>query len=148
ALREQAIEEGDRMAQSFAQSQEARRRGFRAEARRLAAVGKEHQRAMEALNETASEMIFQGMPPLDREPNEVDLHGLFVKEAEVRVKAAILAGEQRGDPLVRFIVGQGLHTTGGVLNARLKPALIDYVGRMPRTVEQDPRNAGVLVVSL
>ncbi|KAJ7459109.1 hypothetical protein B0H11DRAFT_1737353 [Mycena galericulata] len=131
------------MAESFSQSRNARNLGFRAEARKLATKAKEHQRVMEVLNQTASEMIFRVQ---DREPHEIDLHGLYVKEAEVRVKAAILACEQRGDPIVRFIVGQGLHTADGV--AKLKPALTYYIGQMPYPVQQDPRNAGVLVVSL
>ncbi|KAJ7109902.1 hypothetical protein C8R44DRAFT_800888 [Mycena epipterygia] len=144
-LREQAAEEGRRMAESFSQSRIVRLRGFRAEARRLAQAGKDHQRTMEALNKTASEMIFKEKNK-DREPQEIDLHGLFVKEAESKVKEAILAGEQRGVPVIRFIVGQGLHTADGT--AKLKPALAYYIGQMPRPVQVDSRNAGVLVVTL
>jgi len=144
-LREQAAKEGDRMAECFSQSRDAHRRGWKDEAGRLATAGKEHQRVMEVLNNTASEMIFQEKNK-DREPHEVDLHGLFVKEAEVRVKAALLAGEQRGDPEVRFIVGQGLHATGGV--SKLKPALTYYIRQLSYAVQPDSRNAGVLVVSL
>ncbi|KAJ7492324.1 hypothetical protein FB451DRAFT_1022378, partial [Mycena latifolia] len=143
-LREQAVEEGKLMADSFSQSKSFREAGFRTEARRLSQKGKEHQRAMEAFNKTASEMIFRESQ--DREPHDIDLHGLFVKEAELKVEEAILAGEQRGDPVVRFIVGKGLHTTDGM--AKLKPALKHYIRQMPRVVEIDPRNAGVLVVSL
>ncbi|KAJ7720770.1 hypothetical protein B0H16DRAFT_1603805 [Mycena metata] len=140
-LRKQAAEEGDLMANAFAQSQTFRRDGFRLEARRLARQGREHQQTSEALNKTACDMIFKG-----EEPNEVDLHGLFVKEAELKVQEAVLAAEQRGDLEVRFIVGQGIHSSDG---PKLKPALVYFIGQMPgRSVHADPRNAGVLVVPL
>ncbi|KAJ7040307.1 hypothetical protein C8F04DRAFT_1083126 [Mycena alexandri] len=144
-LRKQAAEEGDLMAKAFTRSQTFRRDGFRLEARKLAKQGREHQQSSETLNKTACDMIFNDINQ-DREPNEVDLHGLFVKEAELKVAEAVLAAEQRGDVEVRFIVGQGIHSSDG---PRLKPALVYYIGQMPgRSVHPDPRNAGVLVVPL
>ena len=41
----------------------------------------------------------------DSGPNEVDLHGLYVKEAIARTEQAIQAAKQRGDPNVHLIVG-------------------------------------------
>ncbi|KAJ7170176.1 hypothetical protein C8R46DRAFT_1091434, partial [Mycena filopes] len=133
------------MADAFTRSQTFRREGFRADARRLSQEGREHQQTMEALNKTACEMIFKEKNQ-GRELNEVDLHGLYVKEAEQKVEEAVLAAERRGDNEVRFIVGQGLHSSDG---AKLKPALVYYIKQMPgRSVHTDPRNAGVLVVPL
>ncbi|KAJ6618673.1 hypothetical protein B0H10DRAFT_1947316 [Mycena sp. CBHHK59/15] len=132
-LREQAAEEGRLMEESFTQSKIVRLRGFRADARKLAQKGKEHQRIMEDLNKTASEMIFleknkvnQLYAYADREPHEIDLHGLFVKEAELKVTAGILSCERRGDRVVRFIVGQGIHSDGA---AKLKPAIQQHIRR-------------------
>ncbi|KAJ7786633.1 hypothetical protein B0H16DRAFT_1491132 [Mycena metata] len=144
-LRGRAAEEGDLRATAFARSQTFRRDGFRVEARRLAQQAREHQQTSEALNKTACDMIFKDINQ-DREPNEVDLHGLFVKEAELKVQEAVLAAEQRGDLEVRFIVGQGIHSSDG---PKLRPALVYFIGQMPgRSVHADPRNAGVLVVPL
>ncbi|KAJ7654822.1 hypothetical protein B0H17DRAFT_892812, partial [Mycena rosella] len=144
-LRERAAEQGTRMEELFVQSRNFRQSGFRAEAKKLSEQGRKYQAAMEDFNKKASEMIFQEKNK-DRELNEIDLHGLYVKEAVLKVEEAILAAEGRGDPVVRFIVGQGLHTTDRV--PRLKPAMMSYIHQMPREVEADPRNAGVLVVSL
>ncbi|KAJ7161267.1 hypothetical protein C8R43DRAFT_1123741 [Mycena crocata] len=139
ALREQASKEGDLMAKSFSQSRIYRESGFRAEAKALVKQGKEYQQKMESLNERASDMIFL-------EKNKNRELGLFVREAELKVKEALLAAEQRGDLEMRFIVGQGLHTADG--KAKLKPALMCYIGQLGRSVRADPRNAGVLVVPL
>jgi len=144
ALRERAAEAGNLMAQAFSQSKILRSSGFLAEAQRLSEDGQGYKRTMETLNEAASKMIFKENNR-DREPNEVDLHGLFVKEAELKVNEAISAAEARGDPSVRFIVGQGLHSDDGV--AKLKPALTTYIRKLRRSVDTDRRNAGVLVVS-
>ncbi|KAJ7878590.1 hypothetical protein B0H13DRAFT_1892571 [Mycena leptocephala] len=86
--------------------------------------GKKHQRTMETKHKNASEMIFRDNNK-DRARHEVDLHGLFVKEAELKVKEAILASEQQGDPEVRFIVGQGRHSVNG--KSKLEPALTSYI---------------------
>jgi len=133
------------MAQAFSQSKILRSSGDLAKAQRLFQDGQEYKRTMETLNETASKMIFKENNR-DREPHEVDLHGLFVKEAELKVNEAISAAEARGNPSVRFIVGQGLHSDGGI--AKLKPALTTYIRKLRRSVDTDPDNAGVLVVSL
>jgi len=145
ALRKLAAEAGKRMAEAFSQSKTMHRTGSPTEAQRLAQEGREHQQTMERLNQTASEMIFREKNK-DRKSNEVDLHGLFVKEAESRVKETILAAKERGYSSIRFIVGQGLHSTNG--DAKLKPKLTSYIRELGRLVSLDPRNAGVLVVSL
>ncbi|KAJ7938231.1 hypothetical protein B0H13DRAFT_1851681 [Mycena leptocephala] len=142
ALRERASEASKLMGEAFSQSK-AMRPYSPAEARKLTETGRQHKQTMEIFNKKASDMIFKVR---DREPHEVDLHRLFVKEAELRVNEAIRAAETRGDPLVRFIVGQGLHTDNGV--SRLKPALTSYIRKLGHPVDPDPRNPGVLVVPL
>ncbi|KAJ6502681.1 hypothetical protein DFH09DRAFT_1202422 [Mycena vulgaris] len=145
-LRERAAEEAKLMRESRLHSERFGRQGFRDAASKLSQISKEHQRAMEEFNQTASEMIYRENNK-DREPHEIDLHGLFVKEAELKVEMAILAAERRGDPRVRVIVGQGLHTADGV--AKLKPAMECYIDKMrPHSVQTDSLNPGVLVVSL
>ncbi|KAF7347579.1 DUF1771-domain-containing protein [Mycena venus] len=145
ALRQLAREAATRMSEAFDQSQIKHRMGFHTQAQQLSLEGKEHRKTMERLNQTASEMIFREKNK-NRKPNEFDLHGLYVKEAELKVRE-IISAEERGDcSSIRFIVGQGLHSTNG--DAKLKPKMISYIQELGRPVSTDPRNAGVLVVSL
>jgi hypothetical protein len=79
---------------------------------------------------------------MDSRPNEIDLHGLNVKEAVERTEQAIQAAQQRGDPsihrlvgkyLVAYLlrisadmfVGKGLHSQGQV--AKIKSAIEDLM---------------------
>ena len=79
---------------------------------------------------------------IDSGPNEVDLHGLYVKEAVERTEQAIQAAQQRGDPSIHLIVGEysasyllrisahifvgkGLHSQGQV--AKIKSAIEDLM---------------------
>lgn len=76
----------------------------------------------------------------DRDACNVDLHGLYVKEAIAYSENALAIARQRGDSKIRLIVGtrapsfqfrasssglalagQGNHSDGGV--SRLKPAI-------------------------
>ncbi|KAJ6520127.1 hypothetical protein C8R45DRAFT_953968 [Mycena sanguinolenta] len=143
-LRERATEAYKRKNEAFSQSKMMRRAGMATEAQRLAQEGKEHQRTMERYNKAASEMIFRENNK-DRNPNEVDLHRLYVKEAKLKVKEAILAAKKRqDDSSVRFIVGQGHHSDNG---AQLKPKLKSYIAKhLGYPVLEDAKNAGVLIV--
>ncbi|KAG6333682.1 hypothetical protein ID866_5412 [Astraeus odoratus] len=58
---------------------------------------------------------------LDSKPGEVDLHGLYVKEAIKYTEEALEKAQSRGDAEIRLIVGKGLHSDGHV--AKIKPAL-------------------------
>ncbi|KAJ6575427.1 hypothetical protein B0H19DRAFT_1128638 [Mycena capillaripes] len=123
ALRERAVEASKLMVEAFAKSK-ALRPSFPAAARQLTEKAREHKHTMEIFNKKASELIFKENNQ-DREPHEIDLHRLFVKEAQLKVSEAISAGLQRGDPLVRFIVGQGSHSENGI--SRLKPEMMTYI---------------------
>ncbi|KAJ7293020.1 hypothetical protein C8J57DRAFT_1267896 [Mycena rebaudengoi] len=149
--REEARREYKRMIVLFAQSKTARLQGREDEAQILFTVAKEHRKTMKALDKTASELIFAAKNK-DRDPCEIDLHGLFVKEAELKVKESIISCERRGDSVIRFIVGRGLHTDDGI--PKVKPAVLKYIKDnnairgIPRGVHEDDRNPGVLVVTL
>jgi hypothetical protein len=41
----------------------------------------------------------------NRSPKEIDLHGLYVKEAIAHTDAAIQIAKQRGEPNIHLIVG-------------------------------------------
>ncbi|EEB96977.1 hypothetical protein MPER_03795 [Moniliophthora perniciosa FA553] len=117
----------------------------RARAKELSNEGKEHQRQMENLNRKASEWIFIENNK-DSAPGEIDLHGLYVKEAIEHTDRALEEAKMNGQREVKLIVGKGLHSTGGV--AKLKPAIEALMIKHQLIAEIDPDNAGVLVVQI
>ncbi|KIM69734.1 hypothetical protein SCLCIDRAFT_103289, partial [Scleroderma citrinum Foug A] len=145
ALRAKANQEGDLMAQCYQQSHEAYQQGDGALAKELSEKGGVHKRKMESLNTEASTWIFRENN-LDSKPGEVDLHGLYVKEAIAFSEEAIVKAQNRGDAEVQFIVGKGLHSDGHV--AKVKPALEELMKNRGLPAELDPNNTGVLIVRL
>lgn len=144
-LRARAREEGDAMARAFDASQDAYQSGDGARAKELSNEGKRHKAEMERLNKEASDWIFEQVN-LDSAPDELDLHGLYVKEAIARTEAAVEAAQNRGDSQIRIIVGKGLHSQGHA--AKLKPAIEELMVKYQLNAHIDPHNAGVLVVQL
>ncbi|KDQ53527.1 hypothetical protein JAAARDRAFT_39215 [Jaapia argillacea MUCL 33604] len=145
SLRARANEEGSQMAQSFEDSQAAYKRGDGALAKQLSEKGRQHEREMQRLNKEASEWIFTENNK-DSKPGEVDLHGLYVKEAIAFTDRAVQEARQRGDAEIHLIVGKGIHSPGG--RAKLEPAIAELMEKNQLIAELDPQNAGVLIVSL
>ncbi|KAG9008266.1 hypothetical protein FRB94_013626 [Tulasnella sp. JGI-2019a] len=144
ALRAKANAEGDAMARCFQESQTAFTSGDHARAKDLSNQGKMHKAEMERLHREASDLVFQ-INNKDRKPNEVDLHGLYVKEAIQKTEEAIIGAQIRGDYQLRLIVGKGIHSQG---DAKVKPAIEQLVAKYHLAAALDPQNAGVLVVTL
>ncbi|KAI0063651.1 DUF1771-domain-containing protein [Artomyces pyxidatus] len=147
SLRARANAEGDAMARAFDESHAAYERKDGARAKELSNEGKAHQREMERLNGEASEWIFRGASlHTDSKPGEIDLHGLYVKEAIAYSDRSIQEALQRGDSEIHLIVGKGLHSPHGA--AKLKPAIEDLIRKHNLVAALDPQNAGVLIVQL
>ncbi|KAJ6499391.1 hypothetical protein C8R45DRAFT_982265 [Mycena sanguinolenta] len=144
-LRADANVEGDSMARCFAESHEAYARGDGAGAKQLSNEGKEHQAKMNALNKEASDWIFIENNK-DSQPGEIDLHGLYVKEAIEHTDRALQEAKNRGDSEIHLIVGKGLHSTGHI--AKIKPAIEELMQKHQLFAELDPQNAGVLICKL
>ncbi|PBK79073.1 DUF1771-domain-containing protein, partial [Armillaria gallica] len=144
-LRARANEEGDEMARCFIESREAFSRGDRAAAKDLSNQGKNHKQKMEQLHKEASDLIYHENNR-DREPGEIDLHGLYVKEAITYTDAALEEAKLRGDSEIRLIVGTGLHSERG--EAKLGPAIMGLMRKYKLAAEFDPSNCGVVVVKL
>jgi len=133
------------MARCFEDSKRAYTAGDGARAKTLSNEGKEHKSNMERSNAEASAWIYAKNNE-DSGPGEIDLHGLYVKEAIDYADRAIQAAKFRGDTTVNIIVGKGLHSSGGV--AKLKPAIEELMHKYNLIAELDPDNAGVLIVQL
>ncbi|KAI6161069.1 hypothetical protein EDD17DRAFT_717036 [Pisolithus thermaeus] len=145
ALRAEAAREGDLMAQCYRQGHEAYQQGQRALAKQLSEKGSGHKRKMERLNVEASAWIFRENNLVSK-PGEVDLHGLYVKEAVMYAEDAIEKAQSRGDLEMRLLVGKGLHSDGQV--AKIKPALEELMKRRSLPADVDPDNTGLLIVRL
>ncbi|KAI6134444.1 hypothetical protein EV401DRAFT_1364738 [Pisolithus croceorrhizus] len=145
ALRAEAAREGDLMAQCYRQGHEAYQKGQRALAKQLSEKGSGHKRKMERLNVEAGAWIFRENNLVSK-PGELDLHGLYVKEAVMYAEDAIEKAQRRGDLEMRLLVGKGLHSDGHV--AKIKPALEELVKRRSLPADVDPGNAGLLIVRL
>jgi len=145
SLRARANEHGDMMAQCFQQSHEAYARRDGALAKDLSNQGKEHQRKMEELNKQASDLIFTENNK-NSKPGEIDLHGLYVKEAIIRADQSIQLAKSTGHSQVKLIVGKGLHSHGGV--AKIKPAIEELIQKHKLVAQLDPNNSGVLIAYL
>ncbi|KAF8556354.1 DUF1771-domain-containing protein [Imleria badia] len=147
SLRAKAKEQGDLMVQCFQQSHETYDRGDGALAKKLSENGKQHERTMESLNAEASAWIFRrDHARQDCKPGEINLHGLYVKEAVSCVDKSIQEARQRGDAEIRLIVGKGLHSDGHV--TKIKPAIEDLMKKHDIPTQVDPHNAGVLIAQL
>ncbi|KAF8591002.1 DUF1771-domain-containing protein [Ramaria rubella] len=145
-LRARAKEEGDAMARCFEESHQAYEAHEGARAKELSNEGHAHQSKMNELNAQASDWIFQVMVDQDSKPGEVDLHGLYVKEAITHTERAVHEARSRGDSEIRLIVGKGIHSQDHI--AKLEPAIENLMQKYNIVAHLDEHNSGVLVVTL
>lgn len=145
-LRARAREEARLRGEAFERSKACYARGDHAGAKKWSEEGKRHARRMEDLNSRAAAAVFEAnnaARPLD----EVDLHGLHVREAVARADAEIEAARARGASRLVFIVGRGVHSADGV--ARIKPALTgELMRKHSLRVTAGVPNDGCLLVEL
>lgn len=128
------------------QSQQAYKSGDGARAKELSNQAKEHERKMEEYNQQASNYIFRANNSPGRvEGDCIDLHGLYVEEAERVLEERIRADQARGQDHLHAIVGKGNHSTGHV--QKIKPKVEELcreLGLKYRTEE----NAGRIIINL
>jgi DNA-nicking Smr family endonuclease len=78
--------------------------------------------------------------------DKIDVHGLRPREAFDRIERTIIKASCEGKSIVRVIVGKGLHSVNR--QPTLKPAVQREMQRLGLTCEVDPRNPGILNVSI
>ena len=81
---------------------------------------------MERLNTEARQWIFAANNA-DSPPDTLDLHGLYVKEALIKVEEAIQKAQAQNYTELKLIVGKGLHSKDHV--AHIKPAVERLLSR-------------------
>jgi DNA-nicking Smr family endonuclease len=101
-------------------SKAAYKSGDGASARTLSNEGKKHKRDMERYNAAARDWIFRANNAA--QPSDtIDLHRLFVEEAEEILAARINSSMASGEAGLHVIVGRGNHSANGV--RKLAPAV-------------------------
>ncbi|KAH9083565.1 hypothetical protein EDB83DRAFT_2195988, partial [Lactarius deliciosus] len=145
-LREKARRSGREMAEAYSQANSAQRFGDCWGAQEYRQQGDVHKSAMEELDKRAAKIIFRENNKDRKNGEKIDLHGLFVTEAVGFANQLLQYGELRGDQVMCFIVGKGLHSDAG--RARIRPALEDLCTERGLGHSLDPHNAGVLIVRL
>lgn len=143
--RSEARREGDQMSEAFEQSRMAYASGDGARAKELSTQGHAHQARRDALNQRAARWIFQANNQ-DSGSNEVDLHGLYVKEALSVTQQAVVEARRRHLDVLRVIVGQGEHSDGHV--AKIQPAVEQLMQDEHLAASLDEHNRGIVLVKL
>lgn len=96
---------------------------------------------MEEYNRQARDFIFRANNSEDRVPHDtIDLHGLYVEEAEDILEERIKTARSRGETHLHVIVGKGNHSRGGV--QKIKPRVKQVcreLGLQYRTEENEGR---------
>ncbi|CAB4255345.1 Smr domain-containing protein KABA2_06S03322 [Maudiozyma barnettii] len=143
-LREQAQRHFKTHKQLSAESQQAYKNGDKGRAKQLSDKSHQEHRQFQQLNNRAAEFVFVENNK-DSMSNEIDLHGLYVSEAEYVVKKRLIYGNSHGEQDIRIIVGKGKHSSGGV--AKIKPAVEGLCQEANFQWGMDSKNDGVIVVN-
>ncbi|KAH9083568.1 hypothetical protein EDB83DRAFT_2669562 [Lactarius deliciosus] len=145
-LREQARRKGREMSEARSRAKSATKKGRlgAARAHRQDVLARESE--MKELDKRAAKIVFGENNKNCEEGGKIDLHGLHVPEAIQVAKDQLQTAMSRGDEIVYFIVGKGLHSDAG--GAKIRPALEGFLAKRSLIHWVDPSNAGVLVVRL
>lgn len=145
-LRDQARAEAAKRNSCFERSKQAYNSGDGAAAKELSNQGKMHDRKMDELNQQAADYIFRENNAAGKVAgDQIDLHGLFVEEAERILEQRIRADQARGQTHLHAIVGKGNHSTGHV--QKIKPKVEELCRELGlRYTTED--NAGRIYINL
>ncbi|KAI5965229.1 uncharacterized protein KGF55_001449 [Candida pseudojiufengensis] len=142
-LRSKADELYKKRNQLSQQSQQAYKQGDKQKAHELSEESKKATQEAESYSEKAAEYVFRENNT-DSASDEIDLHGLYVKEAEWIVKKRINSCIQTNQSHLKVIVGKGLHSSNGI--SKLKPAIDQLCEESNLKHYIDPKNNGVLII--
>lgn len=139
---DQAYKEKQKLSQ---QSQAAYKKGDKSRAHELSTKAKEKLEEAEGYNIQAAEYVFVANNA-DSKSYEIDLHGLYVKEAKWILQRRVAGAVKSGESELHVIVGKGLHSSNGI--AKLKPAIQELCDEANLNDHIDPKNNGLLIIDL
>lgn len=144
-LRNQAEQMYEKKKKLANQAKQAYSSGDKQKAHELSEELKKVLAQAENYNRQAAEYVFRENNA-DSAGDEIDLHGLYVKEAEWILQKRLAECMRTNQSHLKVIVGKGLHSQNGV--AKLKPAVDQLCSESGLKHHIDPKNAGVLVIDL
>ncbi|KAJ4305857.1 hypothetical protein N0V90_001389 [Kalmusia sp. IMI 367209] len=145
-LRDLARQEAAQRSSCFDRAHQAYESGDGARAHELSEEGKRHAAAMDKYNRQARDFIFRENNAEGRVPSDtIDLHGLFVEEAEDVFEERLRAARQRGETHLHVIVGKGNHSRNHV--QKIKPR-VEQVCRELGLQYATEENEGRIYVNL
>lgn len=144
-LRKKAEEAYKKREQLSHESQTAYQRGDKKLAHELSERSKAQLKIAEDFNMQAAEYVFVENNA-DSSSNEIDLHGLYVKEALFILQKRIKFAIKHNEPQLNVIVGKGLHSQNGI--AKLKPSIEEFCAQHGISNHLEKGNSGVLVLEL
>ncbi|KAG0275484.1 hypothetical protein BGZ95_008737 [Linnemannia exigua] len=122
-------------------SQAAYKSGNGAKAKELSLKAKEYGREMDRYNNLARDMVFK-MNNASRPANELDLHGLKVREALEITRERLNKFVKNKEPNLIIIVGRGNNSLNGV--AKIKPAVTELVSEFRIKATPNKPNQGCI----
>lgn len=144
-LRQEADQLHQKRQHLSSQSQQAYKNGDKAKAKEFSDQAKKVGQQAEDANIRAAEYVFRENNT-DSAGDEIDLHGLYVKEAEFILQRRIGNDIRTNQSHINVIVGKGLHSANGI--AKLKPAVTAMCDEAGLKHHMDSKNSGVLVIDL
>ncbi|RFN43917.1 hypothetical protein FIE12Z_11824 [Fusarium flagelliforme] len=146
-LRDLARAEAGKRNDCFSRSRQAYEDGDGAGAKELSNEGKAHAARMDDYNQQAADFIFRENNAAGRVGEDsIDLHGLFVEEAERILEERIRSDQANGQTHLYAIVGKGNHSAGGV--QKLKPKVEELCQELGLRYETDEDNTGRIIINL
>jgi DNA-nicking Smr family endonuclease len=140
-LRDLARQEAAKRSSCFDRAHTAYSSGDGARAHELSEEGKQHAAKMDQYNRQARDYIFRENNAEGRVAGDtIDLHGLFVEEAEDVLEERIRVARQQGQGHLHVIVGKGNHSKNHV--QKIKPRVeqvCQELGLQYRTEENEGR---------
>ncbi|KAL5396551.1 hypothetical protein PMIN06_010970 [Paraphaeosphaeria minitans] len=145
-LRDLARQEAAQRSSCFDRAHQAYESGDGARAHELSEQGKGHAAQMDAYNRQARDFIFRANNSEGRVASDtIDLHGLFVEEAEDVLEERIKEARRQGQTHLHVIVGKGNHSQGHV--QKIKPR-VEQVCRELGLQYATEENEGRMYVNL
>lgn len=142
--RAQARVEADKRRDLAARSQAAWKAGNKGGAHDLSVQSKAHGAKADELNALAVKAILE--PQRSASTGVLDLHGLFVHEAEDATREFLRSAHAPPTGEVKIITGRGIHSAHHV--AKVKPAIIALLRKSGYSYRPVPRNEGAFFVTV
>ncbi|XDT26975.1 Smr domain profile [Nakaseomyces glabratus] len=128
-----------------AESQKAYKSGDKAKAHQLSEEAKKKAALADTLNLQAAEYVFV-QNNADSSSNEIDLHGLYVKEAMWILKKRMAFAADKGELELRIITGKGNHSQNHI--SKIKEETIELCQSLGLNYHVNSKNTGVVIVEV